>query len=492
VNKSTTAETSARPSTDCQHEAFLFPDLFARKVVADFSGGTLSSDGGVLFLRQIDASLGLTRTLAGCFNDQRDQRFVDHGMAPLLAQRIYAVGLGYEDLNDHAELRRDPLLATAGDKPEPLGQDRCNPQDRGIALASPSTLNRLELSNNKATLAHKLPHDPAKVAACLLTMGVRCLPKHAKEIVLDLDSMGHLLHGLQEGRHYNDYYGDYCYLPLYIVAGDVVLWAQLRTSDKDGADGVVPALEKIVAAIRQRCKKARIIVRGDSGFCRDEIMTWCEGQPDVYYCLGLGKNPVLLKNLEPALVTARMRACLCGAPSVREFAEFEYRTQKTWSRARRVVGKAEVLAGEDNPRFIVTNLPAEGFEGDEDRERFTTARLYEEFYCARGEMENVLKQQVLDLEADKMSTHYMASNQLRLWLAAFAYLLLERVRALGCHGTELARATAGTIRLKLLKVAARVTVSVRRVSIQLSSAYPRQDLFRLCHARLMRLAPADG
>lgn len=461
-------------------------------MAVDFSGGTLSSDGGVLFLRQIDASLGLTRTLAGCFDDRRDQRFVDHSMAQLLAQRIYALGLGYEDLNDHTELRRDPLLATACDKPDPLGQDRFHPEARGIALASPSTLNRLELSNNKATLAHKLPHDPAQVENCLLTMGVRCLPRHAKEIVLDLDSMGHLLHGLQEGRHYNDYYGDYCYLPLYIVVGDVVLWAQLRTSDKDGADGVAPALEKIIAAIRQRCKKARIVVRGDSGFCRDEIMTWCEGRAAVFYCLGLGKNPVLLKKLSPALVTARMRACLCGAPSVREFAEFEYRTQKTWSRARRVVGKAEVLAGDDNPRFIVTNLPAKGFKADEDRQRFTPARLYEEFYCARGEMENVLKQQVLDLEADKLSTHHMASNQLRLWLAAFAYMLLERVRALGCCGTELARATAGSIRLKLLKVAARVTVSVRRVYIQLSSAYPRQDLFRLCHARLMRLAPVDG
>lgn len=460
--------------------------------MVDFSGGTLSSDGGVLLVRQVDAGLGLTRTLAGCFTDRRDQRFVDHSMAQLLAQRIYAVGLGYEDLNDHTELRRDPLLAAACDKPDPLGRDRFHPQDRGTALASPATLNRLELSNNKATPAHKLPHDPAKVEACLLTMGVRCLPKHAKEIVLDLDSMGHLVHGLQEGRYYNDYYGDYCYLPLYVVVGEVVLWAQLRTSDRDGADGVVPALEKIVAAIRRRCKKARIVVRGDSGFCRDEVMTWCEGQMEIYYCLGLGKNPVLLQNLSPALVAARMRACLCGAPSVREFAEFEYRTRTSWSRARRVVGKAEVLAGEDNPRFIVTNLPARGFKDDEDRERFTTDRLYEEFYCARGEMENVLKQQVLDLEADKMSTHFLASNQLRLWLASFAYLLLERVRALGCHGTELARATAGSIRLKLLKVAARVTVSVRRVYIQLSSAYPRQDLFRLCHARLMRLAPADG
>jgi hypothetical protein len=461
-------------------------------VVLDFSGGTLSSDGGLPLLRQIDASLGLTRTLAGCFRDQRDQRFVDHSMPQLLAQRIYGLALGYEDLNDHEHLRRDPLLATACDKADPLGQDRFNPLDRGIALAAPSTLNRLELSNNKFTRCHKLPHDPGQVENCLLTMGVRQLPKHAKEIVLDLDSMGHLVHGMQEGRHYSAYYGDYCYLPLYIVVGDVVLWAQLRTSDRDGADGVVPALEKIVAAIRRRCQKARIIVRGDSGFCRDEIMTWCEGQRAVYYCLGLGKNPVLLEHLTPALCRARQRHCLCGAPSVREFAEFEYATKKSWSAARRVIGKAEVMTAGDNPRFVVTNLPAKGWQGDQDRERFTPARLYEEFYCARGEMENVLKQQVLDLQADALSTHHLASNQLRLWLAAFAYMLLERLRALGCHGTELARATAGSIRLKLLKVAAQVTVSVRRVHIQLSSAFPRPELFRLCHARLMQLAPADG
>jgi hypothetical protein len=480
------------PSTPCQQNSFEFPELGARKVVADFSGGTLSSDGGLPLLRWIDAGLGMIRKLAGCFSDQRDQRFVEHSLPQLLAQRIYGLALGYEDLNDHQQLRCDPLLAAACDKTDPLGQDRLNPQDRGNPLAAPSTLNRMELSNNKNTLGHKLPHDPGKVADCLLTMGVRCLPKHAKEIVIDLDSMGHLLHGLQEGRHYNDYYGDYCYLPLYIVAGDVVLWAQLRTSDCDGADQVVPALEKIVAAIRQRCKKARIVVRGDSGFCRDEIMTWCEGQREVYYCLGLSRNSVLLDQLSPALVKARIRYGLCGAPSVREFAEFEYQTQKSWSRTRRVVGKAEVTKGEDNPRFIVTNLPAKGFKGDEDRQRFTTERLYTGFYCARGEMENVLKQQVLDLEADKLSTHYMASNQLRLWLAAFAYMLLERLRTLGCRGTELARATAGTIRLKLLKVAARVTVSVRRVYIQLSSACPSQDLFRLCHARLMKLAAPPG
>ena len=483
---------STPPPAPTTKETLLFPDLGTRQVVADFSGGTLTSDAGMLFLRLVDAGLGLTRKLATCFCDQRDQRFVDHSVQQLLAQRIYAVGLGYEDLNDHEELRRDPLLATACDKTDPWGMDRFNPLDRGIALAAPSTLNRLELSNNKDTRGHKLPHDPVKLEDCLLAMGVRCLPKYAKEVVLDLDAMGHLLHGTQEGKYYSDYYGGYCYLPLYIFAGDIPLWSQLRTCDRDGADGVVPALTKIVAAIRKRCKRARIIVRGDSGFCRDEIMAFCEGQEEVYYCIGLGRNSVLLEALVPALVNARMRYSLCGAPSVREFAEFAYQTQKSWSQSRRVIGKAEVVNGDNNPRFIVTNLPAKGFTGDEDRQRFTTARLYEEFYCARGEMENVLKQQVLDLKADTMSTHYLGSNQLRLWLATFAYLLVERVRTLGCRGTALARATVGIIRLKLFKVAAQVTVSVRRVYIQLSSAYPREELFRLCHARLMRLALADG
>jgi Transposase DDE domain group 1 len=327
------------------------------------------------------------------------------------------------------------------------------------------------------------------VEACLVRLGVRCLPKRAREIVLDLDSMGHVLHGLQEGRRFSAYYDAYCYHPLYVIAGDIVLWAQVRTSESHTGEDVVRALEKIVPAIRRRCKKARLIVRGDSGHCRPEIMEWCEAHREVYYCLGLQQNPRLVERLGPALGQARLRHGLGGGASVRVFAEFGYRTLKSWSRARRVIGKAEVTAQGDNPRFVVTNLPADGFAQDKDRQRFQAAPLYEELYCARGQMENVLKQQVLDLGADRMSTHHLASNQLRLWLAAFAYLLLERLRAVGCHGTELARATAGTIRLKLLKIAARVSVSVRRVYVQLSSAYPWADLFRLCHQRVMALAP---
>lgn len=481
---------TASSATDCNGQPMLFQDLGSRKVVADFSGGTLSTDGGALFLRQVDLSLGLTRELAGCFGDKRNQIFVEHALPELLAQRLYAEALGYEDVNDHEHLRRDPLLATACGKEDPLGTERVfHP---GAPLAAPSTLNRLELSNNKTSRCHKLPHDPKKIQDLLLKMGARCLPKHATEIVIDLDAMGHRLHGSQEGRRFNAYYDGYVYLPLYAFVGDIPLWAQLRTADHGVAHEVVPALEQIVAAIRRRCKSARILLRGDGGFCVDELMSWCEAH-DVHYCLGLAKNSALIDKIQAALADARARHCLTGGSATRVFCEFEHETRSgTWSRARRVVGKAEVSARGDNPRFLVTNLPAEGFEEDKDPTRFTPQRLYEEFYCGRGEMENVLKQQTLDLAADRMSTHHLASNQLRLWFAAFAYLLIERVRTVGLRGTELARATAGSVRLKLLKVAAQVKVSVRRVHVQMSSAWPLQELFRLCHRRLMQLAPAPG
>jgi hypothetical protein len=286
-------------------------------VVADFSGGTLSSDGGVLLLRQIDRALGVSRSLAGCFDDQRDARFVDHELEPLIAQRLYGLALGYEDLNDHQSLRLDPLLAVACEKRDPLGRDRLLPQHRGIALAAPSTLHRLELSNNKSTRAHKLPHDPKKIEQCLLTLAVRCLPKNARELILDLDAMGHLLHGLQEGRHFQAYYGDYCYLPLYVMVGDVLLWAELRSAEHSAAHGAVRALQQVVTALRARCPGVRIIVRGDSGFCTEEILAWCEGQEEVYYCIGLAKNPLLVEKLAPTLAQAHARQCLIGGGSTR-------------------------------------------------------------------------------------------------------------------------------------------------------------------------------
>lgn len=483
---------TASSTTDCTDQPLLFQDLGSRQVVADFSGGTLSTDGGVLLLRQVDRGLGVSAALAACFQDRRDARWVDHSVQQLVAQRLYALALGYEDLNDHALLRRDPLLAVACEKTDPLGGDRLLPQFRDAALAAPATLNRLELSNYKSSRAHKLCHDPAQIEAALLKLGVRCLPKHAREVVLDLDATGTLLHGEQEGRFFSGYYGDYCYLPLYVFCGNIPLWAQLRTADRDAADGARAALEKILAAIRQRCPRARIILRADSGFAREELMALCEAQKQVYYCFGLQQNARLLARAEAALASARARRIQCGGAATRAFTEFAYATRDSWSRERRVIAKAEVTAQGDNPRFVVTNLPVAGFPEDGDPERFAPVRLYEDFYCARGQMENVLKQQLLDLKADRLSTHHIGSNQLRLWWSALAYLLLERVRTLGCAGSELAAATVGSVRLKLLKVAAQVRVSVRRVYVQLSSAYPWRELFSLCHGRLRRLASASG
>ena len=464
-------------STDCNNEPLLFADLGRRPVVADFSGGYLSSDGGALLLRQVDQNLGLSATLARAFTDHRNGRYCDHAVRELLAQRLLAEALGYDDVNDHDTLRRDPLLAVACGKREPMGSDRLHAHDQGVALAGSATLQRLERGHRPTDRYHKIHADPRQVEATLLDVGARCLNKHAHEIVLDLDSMGHLVYGLQEGRHFSAYYDGYVLSPLYVFAGTVPLWAALRPGDADaGFEGVRTALEAIVSAIRRRCKKARLIVRGDSAFAREETLAWCEAH-GVYYCFGLARNRRLEAMITDALAAARARRCLTGATSARAFKELEYQTCKSWSRARRVVAKAEVMAAGDNPRFVVTNLPREGFRG-EDRMRFTAAPLYEGFYCARGDMENVLKQQVLDLPSDRMSTHDLAGNQLRLWLATLAYLLMDRLRTLYLRGSDLARATVGTIRQRLLKVAASVTVSVRRVYVQFSSAFPRQALFR--------------
>lgn len=471
-----------------QSQIMLFDDLADRSVVADFSAGHLSTDGGVLLLRQLDRGLGVSRELAACFHDERDPRFVEHPLQQLISQRLYAMALGYEDINDHADLRRDPLLAVAVEKSDPIGNCRFHPEDRGKPLAAPSTLNRMEISNTKSTRYHKLQHDPAAVQACVLKIAVRCLPKHAREIVLDLDAAGDLVHGLQEGRFFNAYYGDYCFLPLYILSGDVLLWAQLRTAEHGAAHGALEALQTVVAAIRCRCRKARIIVRTDSGFCNDPFMAWIESQPDMYYCLGLAPNTRLIDQVQDALDDACAQHCLTGV-ATRRFKELRYQTLKTWTRERRVVAKAEVTTLGRNPRFVVTNLPVEGFPDDPTPQRFHAQPLYEDFYCARGQCENVLKQQLLDIKADRTSTHFLVSNQLRLSFSALTYLLLERMRALCLQGTQLANATVGTIRLKLLKVAAAVTVSVRRVYVQLPSAYPYRHIFLRCHRRLMALAP---
>lgn len=431
-------------------------------MVASFDGGTLSSDGGLLLLRDLDRSMGLTRQLAGCFADRRDPARIEHSVRTLVSQRVLGLALGYEDLNDHQTLRHDPLLAAAADK---LG---------GESLASAPTLNRLELSSHRCGRYHKVEVAPGAVESLLLRTGVQGLRRGQREVIIDFDATDDPLHGRQEGRFFHGYYNSYCYLPLYAFVGDAIVWAQLRPADRDGSDGTVAALARIVPVIRRRCPKARIVVRADSGFCREPILAWCEAHR-VYYVIGLARNARLQAMLEPALVRARERACLCGGP-VRVYQDFAYRTQETWSRARRVVGKAERLDDKDNPRFLVTSLARDA------------EALYERVYCARGEMENRIKEQQQDLFADRLSCAGFAANQLRLWLSAFAYQLVERLRTCALKGTELAQATAGTIRLKLFKLAARVEGSTRRLRVRLSEASPARALFAHVWARL-RLLP---
>jgi hypothetical protein len=466
-------------------EKFEFAELAGRRVEVDFSGGYLSSDGGVLLLRETNRSLGLSKKLAGCFSDDRNDLFVEHQIDELLSQRLMGIALGYEDLNDHDALRLDPLLAVAVGKADPTGMDRICAQDKGKPLAAPSTLNRLELGNEEGSPHYrKFKPNMELIEELLIEVSVQSLCPQSSEIVLDFDATDDTIHGLQEGRFFHGYYRDYCYLPLYCFLGSVPLWAQLRHSRLDAYKGTVEALEKIVPILRKRCPQARIIVRGDSGFCREALMSWCEAN-DLYYCFGLARNDRLQAKLQRAFFFARATACLTGGHA-REFVEFEYQTKKSWSRPRRLIGKAEVLPQGDNPRFIVTNLPAEGFQYDPP-DRFAPRACYEEFYCARGDMENRIKEQQLDLFADRTSTHYMGSNQLRLWFSTFAYLLVETTRTVALQGTELAKATAGTIRRKLLKIAAHVTVSSRRVYVKFASAFPRRELFGLAHHRLTAL-----
>jgi hypothetical protein len=486
--------TDARPtSTDCLHQSLPFDNLGARTVVADFSAGQVSSDGGLLFLRQLDLSLGLTRKLSRCFGDRRDPDAIEHTVQELTAQRLLALAVGYEDLNDHQQLRLDPLLALAVGKTDVLGAQRRQPDQRGKPLASAPTLNRLELTNNLPDQRyHKIDADHEAIENLLLELGVMTLAKDTQEVIVDLDATGSLVYGQQEGRFWHGHYGDYCYLPLYAFIGAVPLWAQLRTADRDASEGAVAALAKIVPAIRRRCPQARIIVRADSGFCRDELLGWCEAQtPTVYYCVGLQRNVRLQQLLGDALFDARARACLVGG-TTRVFTEFTYQTRDSWQRPRRIIGKAEVTNGEDNPRFVVTNLPREGFAEDPQPERFWPQSCYEQLYCARGDMENRIKEQQLDLFGTRTSSHYLASNQLRLWFSAFALLLLERFRTLALRGTELAHATAGTIRLRLLKLGALISVSVRRVYVRFSSAFPLAGVLAQAHRALRALPAAAG
>lgn len=490
--------------TECTQQIFGFQELGNRRVEVDFSGGHLSSEGGSLLLREVDHKHRLCEQLAQCFHDGRNSEMIDHTLPVLLRQRILALALGYEDLNDHDFLREDPLLAAMCGREDVLGQERRQGRNKGKPLAGKSTLNRLEQGAHQTdTRFKKIQADPLKIKELILREGVKSIPRKSRVIVLDFDATDDPIHGHQEGRFFHGYYGNYCYLPLYGFCGDIPLWAQLRTADRDGSDGTLEALQDIVRAIRERFgKRVIIVVRGDSGFCRESLMSWIETQRNVHYVLGLARNVRLERKLIEAfwecatqldedLVFCAKAAGAGEAPNAagtaRVFTEFNYRTLGSWSRERRVIGKAEITDGKKNPRFIVTDLT-----GTEpwavEKERFASGRaLYEQFYCARGDMENRIKEQQLDMFADRTSTAHLKSNQLRLWFSTFAYLIMRHLRAEALQGTRLAKATVGTIRLRLLKIAAQVTVSVRRVYVRLCTACPMREVFSQAHAALAGL-----
>jgi Transposase DDE domain group 1 len=456
--------------TDCNPAMFEFPAVEGRRVEASFDGGAITSDAGALLLGQTDRAIRLTERLTACFTDTRTAALVEHEVETLVMQRVVGIALGYEDLNDHDDIRRDPVLAVLAGKLAPRRSD-CEP------LAGKSTLNRLELSRKEATRYHKISHDPAAIERLFVDLFLEAHKTAPKQIILDLDATDDPLHGEQEGRYFNGYYDCYCYLPLYIFCGRHLLAAKLRPADKDAAAGAEEELARILAQIRRRWPRTRILLRGDSGFCREPLMAWCEANR-VDYVLGLPRNSRLDQTIVQELIDATIESIRTGKPA-RWFKDFTYRTRDSWSRERRVIGKAEVTGGAANPRYVVTSLK---------RGEVGARHLYEKVYCARGEMENRIKECQLDLFADRTSTATMQANQLRLWFASMAYVLLCALRRIGLAFGQFAEATCGTIRLKLLKLGALIRVSVRRVKIAMASACPWQDEFALAHALLRNAA----
>jgi Transposase DDE domain group 1 len=463
--------------TECSAERFDFGTVQGRAVEAAFDAGLVTSEAGGLLLGATDRAIDLVGRFASCFHDERRQEYVEHELATLVGQRVFAIALGYEDLNDHDELRHDPMMAILAGKLAARRED-CAP------VAGKSTLNRLELSRLQPTRYHKISHNPAAIRNLPIDLFLEAHERAPRRIILDLDATDDPLHGEQEGRFFHGYYDCYCYLPLYVFCGRHLLVAKLRRADRDAAAGAVEEVARVVARIRARWARTRIVLRADSGFARDDLMTWCEAN-EVDFVLGLAKNERLVATIDTELGRVVARSRRSGRPE-RRFKSFMWMTRTTWSRRRRVVAKAEATQGEANPRFVVTSLT---------RRECKAKHLYEKLYCARGDMENRIKECQLDLFADRTSAATMRANQLRLWFHSMAYILLCAMRRIALHDTAFADATCGTIRLKLLKIGALVRISVRRIKIAMASACPAaqtwgQAAIRLAAAATARASPA--
>jgi hypothetical protein len=458
--------------TECSKDLIGFAPVEGRQVVAAFDGGAITSDAGALLLGATDRAIVMMKRFATCFHDERRAHLIEHEVVTLVGQRVFAIGLGYEDLNDHDQLRHDPMMAVLAGKLEARRED-CAP------VAGKSTLNRLERSKLEPTRYHKISHNPIAIKRLLVDLFLEAHKRAPNEIILDLDATDDPVHGNQEGRFFHGYYDCYCYLPLYIFCGRHLLAAKLRRASVDAADGAVEEVARIVGQILSRWPKVRIVLRADSGFARDELMAWCEAN-GVHFVFGLAKNDRLIAEIKDELATVEKKSRRTGKPA-RRFKQFKWTTRTSWSRERRVVAKAEWTQGEANPRFIVTSLT---------RAECKARYLYEKVYCARGDMENRIKECQLDLYADRTSTATMGANQLRLWFYSMAYVLLCALRRIGLDKTNLAKATCGTIRLELLKIGALVTISVRRIKIAMASGCPAAATWRLVATRLAAAANA--
>lgn len=432
------AKHTAATGTVCNSELFEFPAVKKRSVSASFTGGDVTSDGGITLLRQTDRRLGLTKAPAKVLPDPRDPQRVEHPLLSLVRQRIYGLAQGYEDLNDHDPLRHDLAWQTA--------------VERATALASRPTLCRLENRADRQTAW--------AVHEVIVDQFIASLAQPPAELILDFDATADRVHGQQQGRFFHGYYGDYCFLPLCVFCGEQLLVSCLRPANMDAARHAWVALKLLVVRRRRAWPKVKIIFRGDSGFCRWRLLRWCEAH-EVGYIVGLAKNARVLGLAQTFMEQAQGDFQSQGQKQ-RLFGEVKYGAD-TWDKERRVLVKAEHTDKGGNPRFVVTNLEGEA------------QKLYDELYCARGEMENRIKEQPLGLFADRASCHGWWANQFRLLLSSCAYVLLERMRA---------RAQVSTIRLKLLKIGAVVLRNTRRVRLLLSSSYPYQGIFRQVVAAL--------
>lgn len=467
--------------TECTKKRYQFQALERKEIVADFDGGTLTSDGGGLLLREVEKRNNILGRFAECFTDHRNQKLIEHSVLDLVSQRVFAIALGYEDINDHDDLSRDQLLAVMINKTDPTGKSRLLQRDKGHALAGKSTLNRLELTPVNAgsgSRYKKIVMNSKAIDDLLVDVFIESYPRAPKKIILDVDATDIPLHGKQENRFFHGYYDTYCYLPLYIFCGDELLCARLRSANVDGAAGTIDELEQIVSRIRAAWPEVKIVIRGDSGFCREEIMSWCETpENNVDYLFGLAKNNRLVSEIEDELAEAKIMFDCSGEPS-RQFKDFCYKTISSWSKSRRVVGKAEQLVGRSNPRFIVTSL---------SKEEYDARSLYEDEYCARGDMENRIKEKQLMLFADRTSSAKMKANQLRLYFSSIAYVLMQTLRRVGLFGTKMAKAQCETIRLKLFKIGARIRITVRKIWIAYADNYPYADIFRQVYNNLLKI-----